>query len=145
MIWCMQTKRLLLLLSLLLSTTFVIVDSSSAQIVRNEKGSSFKWVLVTDKATGEFGAETPDGTVLIPKGKYFIIFQELNGGFFELRSNGLVSAYSTDGKELISFSNGYDRIVKHKDYFNVRKNGLEGACDFNGNAIIKPLSFPDFG
>lgn len=134
----MQTKRLLLLLLLLLSSFFVIVDSSSAQIVRNEKGSSFKWVLVTDKATGEFGAETPDGTVLIPKGKYFIIFQELNGGFFELRSNGLVSAYSTDGKELISFSNGYDRIVKHKDYFNVRKNGLEGACDFNGNEIIKP-------
>ena len=71
----MQTKRLLLLLSLLLSTTFVIVDSSSAQIVRSEKGNSFKWVLVTDKTTGEYGAETPDGKVLIPKGKYFIIYQ----------------------------------------------------------------------
>ena len=134
----MQTKRLLLLLSLLLSTTFVIVDSSSAQIVRSEKGNSFKWVLVTDKTTGEYGAETPDGKVLIPKGKYFIIYHDLNGGYFELRSNGLVAAYSTDGQELIPFANGYDRIVKHKDYFGVRRSGLQGACDDNGNEIIKP-------
>ena len=134
----MQTKRLLLLLLLLLSTDFIIVNPCSAQIVRDERGSSFKWVLVSDKTSGEYGAETPNGNVLIPKGKHFIIFHESNGGYFELRSNGLVAAYSIEGKEIIPFSNGYDRIVKHKDYFGVRKNGLEGACDFKGNEIIKP-------
>lgn len=134
----MQTKRLLLLLLLLLSTISVFDNSSSAQIVRDERGSSFKWVLVSDKTSGEYGAETPNGKVLIPMGKHFVIFHESNGGYFELRSNGLVAVYSTEGKELIPFSKGYDRIVKHKDYFSVRKNSLEGACDFKGNEIIKP-------
>ena len=94
--------------------------------------------MVSDRTTGEYGAETPNGQKLVPKGKHFIIFHESNGGYFELRSNGLVAAYSTEGKELIPFSNGYDRIVKQKEYFSVRKNDLEGACDLKGNEIIKP-------
>lgn len=134
----MQAKRVLLLLSVLLSTNVLFLSSGLAQIARDERGNSFKWILVSDKATGEYGAEAPNGNVLVPKGKHFIIYHEANGGYFELRSNGLVAAYSTDGKELIPFSNGYDRIVKQKEYFSVRKNGLEGACDYNGNEIIKP-------
>ncbi len=134
----MQTRKFILLLLLSLSTIFIIVNPSSAQIVKEERGNSFKWVLVSDKTSGEYGAETSNGSVLIPKGKHFIIFHESNGGYFELRSNGLVAAYSKEGNELIPFSNGYDRIVKHKEYFSVRRNGLEGACDFKGNEIIKP-------
>lgn len=134
----MQTKRLLLQLLLSLITNFILINSSVAQIVKDERGSSFKWVLLKDKSTGEFGAETPNGKILVPKGKYFIIYHESNGGYFELRSNGLVAAYSKEGKELIPFLNGYDRIVKQREYFGVRKNGLEGACDLKGNEIIKP-------
>ena len=52
--------------------------------------------------------------------------------------NGTQAAYSVDGKELIPFSRGYDLIVKHSNYFGVRKNSLEGACDDDGFEIIEP-------
>lgn len=109
-----------------------------SQITKEEKGDSFKWVLVTDKSSGEKGVESPNGELIVPMGKYMIIYQSVNGGFFQLHSNGIQAAYSIDGKEIIPLSRGYDRIVKHSNYFGVRRNGLEGACDDDGFEIIPP-------
>lgn len=109
-----------------------------AQITKEERGGSFKWVLITNKSNGERGVESPKGNIIVPMGKYMIIYQELNGGFFQVIDNGIQAAYSTDGKLLIPFSRGYDRIVKHGNYYGVRKDGLEGACDDDGYEIIAP-------
>lgn len=109
-----------------------------AQISKEERGDSFKWVLVTNKNTGERGVENPNGNMIVPMGKYMITYQGLNGGYFQLSDNGKQAAYSTEGKILIPFSRGYDRIVKHGNYYGVRKNGLEGACDDDGFEIIEP-------
>ena len=109
-----------------------------AQITREERGDSFKWVLVTNKSNGERGVESPNGNMIVPMGKYMITYQGLNGGFFQLSDNGKQAAYSTEGKMLIPFSRGYDRIVKHGNYYGIRKNGMEGACDDDGFEIIEP-------
>ena len=109
-----------------------------AQITREERGDSFKWVLVTNKDNGERGVETPMGKVIVPMGKYMITYQALNGGFFQLQDNGIQAAYSVEGKMLIPFTRGYERIVRHGNYYGVRKNGLEGACDDDGYEIIEP-------
>lgn len=131
----MVSKRifLLFLLASILQTHICF-----AQITKEKRGDSFKWVMVTNKSNGERGVETPTGKVIVPMGKYMITYQGLNGGFFQVSNNGIQAAYSTDGKLLIPFSRGYDRIVKHGNYYGVRKNGLEGACDDDGFEIIAP-------
>lgn len=131
----MLSKRIFLfiLLAIILQTNICF-----AQITKEERGDSFKWVMVTNKSNGERGVETPTGKVIVPMGKYMITYQELNGGFFQLQENGIQAAYSTEGKILIPFTRGYDRIVRHGNYYGVRKNGLEGACDDDGYEIVAP-------
>lgn len=111
----------------------------SAQVVREERGDTFKYILVRDNGSGQKGVESTDGRVLVPMGKYdLIVFHSSNGGWFGLHRGGIESAYSVEGTELIPFSRGYEFIAKQKEYFGVMKDGLEGACDFNGNEIIAP-------
>lgn len=131
----MTNNRFFLLLFLINILCFNICY---AQIIKEKKGDSFKWVLVTDKNSGKKGAESLDGKTLVPIGNYAIVYQKMNGGFFQLLGDGIQAAFSTEGTELIPFSRGYERIVKHSNYYGVRKNGLEGACDVDGYEIVEP-------
>ena len=131
----MVTKKIFLLI---LFANILHIHVCFAQIIKEEKGDTFKWVLVKDKGNGERGAETPDGKLIIPMGKYMIVYHQMNGGFFSLSKDGKDAAYSTDGKLLIPFSSGYDLIVKHDTHYGVRRNGLWGACDDDGFEIIEP-------
>ena len=131
----MAIKRFLF--SLLLANILQI-HICYAQIVRDEKGDSFKWVMVTNQSNGEVGAETPTGKVIVPMGKYKIVYQKNYGGYFQLQKNDIEAAYSIDGKMLIPFTRGYNRIVRHSNYYGVYKNGLKGACDNDGYEIIAP-------
>lgn len=133
----MVSKRFFLFFLL---ANIVQVSICFAQITKETKGESFKWVSVRDRSTGECGAESLDGRVIVPMGKYYITYHNLYGGYFALhtKTGAPEAAYSIEGKELIPFSRGYDLIVKHSTHFGVRKNGLEGACDDNGYEIIPP-------
>lgn len=131
----MVSKKVLLFY---LFAIFLQTNICFAQIVKESKGDSYKWVLVKNQSTGECGAENPQGNTIVPMGKYTIIYQGHNGGYFQLVNNGICAAYSTDGKMLIPFSRGYDNIVRYEKYFGIWKKGLKGACDFDGYEIIAP-------
>lgn len=131
----MTNKRFFLFLML---ANILQLNICFAQITKEKRGDTFKWFLLTDKSSGKKGAETIDGKVIVPVGNYAIVYQPMNGGFFQLLGDGVQAAYSIDGKELIPFSRGYERIVKHGNYYGVRKNNLEGACDNDGYEIIEP-------
>ena len=129
----MFSKKLFIFL---LFALFLQVSNSFAQVIRENKGDSFKWVLLTNQNTGEYGAENLQGKTLVPMGKYIIVYHDLNGGYFQLLGNGASAAYSKEGKLLIPFSRGYETIVRQEQYFGVQKNGLYGACDEDGFEII---------
>lgn len=131
----MFSKKLFIFL---LFALFLQVSNSFAQVIRENQGDSFKWVLLTNQNTGEYGAENLQGKTLVPMGKYIIVYHDLNGGYFQLLGNGASAAYSKEGKLLIPFSRGYETIVRQEQYFGVQKNGLYGACDEDGFEIIEP-------
>ena len=96
----MFSKKLFIFL---LFALFLQVSNCFAQVIRENKGDSFKWVLLTNQNTGEHGAENLQGKTLVPMGKYIIVYHDLNGGYFQLLGNGASAAYSKEGKLLIPF------------------------------------------
>ena len=89
----------------------------------------------TPSSSGSYGSQRGNKTL-----------QTENNGFkwYKTSSGNYQGAESTDGRTLISLSQGYSSVVFHekKDcigYFSVYKNGKKGAYDIHGNLVIEPI------
>ena len=130
---------------LLLTALLLLCGSLAFGQERTKKKESdrFKWYEL--KQDGYCGAQSIDGTTLIPLSRKYtsILYSTHGGGYFSFHKNNSYTyegCCDKNGKEIIAPDRGYTGIIywKDKDYIIVKKNDHEGICDLNGREIIAP-------
>ena len=130
---------------LLLTALLLLCGSLAFGQERTKKKESdrFKWYEL--KQDGYCGAQSIDGTTLIPLSrKYtYISYWTLGGGYFSFHKNNSYTyqgCCDKNGREIIAPERGYTLVYYHGDrgYIEVKKNDLVGVCDLNGREIIAP-------
>ncbi|MCR5193074.1 MAG: WG repeat-containing protein [Bacteroidales bacterium] len=138
-------KRLLSIL-LIAAATLSATWAQTTKDLRTEN-DGFKWYNTFSSDSRHQGAESSDGTTLIPlsRGYTFICYhsESYGCGYFGVRKNGKEGVCNIKGKEIIAPERGYDKIYlfiesPNKGYYKVVRNSKQGACDLKGKEIIAP-------
>ena len=124
-------------------------QAEDAKVTKEYKSEEDGYAWYKTKQYGKYGAETTGGQTIIPPKYTFVCYLITNKGqgYFKVAekdSNGNESqgAYEKDGTYVIPTSRGYDKVFKMTEddgyYYDIKKNGKEGACDASGREIIAP-------
>ena len=114
----------------------------------NTEEDGFKWYLLYDNRF--HGAESLNGEILIPLSKKYDYVQyrsPLLLGLYNSHKPGVIyktEYYTKEGKEVLDNSKYDDTTLLGGEdgvpfYFLTKKDGKQGACDFNGNEIVPAL------
>ena len=98
----------------------------------------FVWYRLSS-ADSKSGIANEDGDIILYP-KYGFIYYSVLNKHFRVESDGgkYVGALSKGGKWIIPLSRKYEHITMLDEYFSVKRNGYEGACNLNGVEIIAP-------
>lgn len=135
----MKQKLLLMLLALGMCSISMNAQTRTRQV----EDDGFVWYKIMQN--GKEGAQSTDGSTIVPCNYDKVWYNEIADGWFLVRQNGnppYFGAYEKDGRCTISINRGYTSIHKLDEtdgyYYEVEKNGKIGACNVNGREIIAP-------
>lgn len=115
-------------------------NSSSRKSIRKYRqveDDGFVWYNL--KKSGFNGIESSDGKQILPPEYGFIHYDDDSGNFEVECEGGCHEGILTkDGSWLIPLNREYEKIYFFDGYYEVEKDGYEGACDINGREIIAP-------
>ncbi len=103
--------------------------------------NGYKWYS-TSSGTNKKGAQTSDGTTIVPAEYSKVEYVPYNDGYFVVWKDDNSGVYNNYGNNLISVDRGYSTVIKScsdgRYYYRVCKGGRYGACDIRGREIVEP-------
>ena len=107
----------------------------------NKERNNYTWYS-TSSGTNKKGAQTSDGTTIVPAEYSKVEYVPYNDGYFVVWKDDNSGVYNNYGNNLISVDRGYSTVIKScsdgRYYYRVCKGGRYGACDIRGREIVEP-------